>query len=462
MISSHQTHLFNSNLQDKSSHDCIIDKSNPTLNDIIQINLFDPVVIFRGNVNESVGSLLRGEIILTLNKPMKISYIELKFIGRTKIVRPNGGKVSSLLLNFFPIKFFFFTKLYSRIVLAFGTIDKYKEEIISQNINLLSHLTSDTTITSTTSSSPLPIKIFSKPLFSSPSIKKCYYTFSSGTHKLSFETPLPGTLPGSVKSDSGSVKYKLKFKIDYITTLYLKTLSSTREVDIIRMISDYINYSGIELSRSYDKIIDYQLSIPKKSYSLDEIIPINIKIIPLIKQFKLSSIECFLLQKITYMKDDNYTETVKNSNYNNIIRFNEHYDKIYETNMNFELNKCRDIIIHHSVDTPLIRIKHELRFCLLVSITNSDYGIKSKLYFNIGINLLSRLVRYDDVSLPKYDDVSFYCPCHPEYQRIAELILGNSYNNNTNNIEDEGSCDNLTCKICNLANNKPPRYSKAI
>ncbi|CAB5205506.1 unnamed protein product [Rhizophagus irregularis] len=392
MISSNPNRIYDSNLQDKSSHDCIIDKSNPInniSNDIIQINLFDPVVIIRGNVNESVGSLLRGEIILTLNKPMKIGSIELKFIGRTKIVRPNG---------------------------AFGTIDKYKEEIISQNINLLSHSTSNTTITSTSSSSStFPIKIFSKPLFSSPSVKERYYTFSSGTHKLSFEIHLPGSLPGSVKSDSGSVKYKLKFKIDYITTLYLKTLSSTREVEIIRMLTDYINYS-----------------------------------------------ECFLLQKITYMKDDDHTETIKNSNYNNIIRFNEHYDKIYETNMNFELNKCRDIIIHHSVDTPLIRIKHELRFCLLVSITKSDYGIKSKLYFNIGINLLSRLVRNDDVLLPNYDDVSFYCPCHPEYQRIAELILGNSYNNN-NNIDDERSCDGLTCNFCNLSNNnKPPRYSKTI
>ncbi|CAB4381453.1 unnamed protein product [Rhizophagus irregularis] len=439
MISSNPNRIYDSNLQDKSSHDCIIDKSNPInniSNDIIQINLFDPVVIIRGNVNESVGSLLRGEIILTLNKPMKIGSIELKFIGRTKIVRPNG---------------------------AFGTIDKYKEEIISQNINLLSHSTSNTTITSTSSSSStFPIKIFSKPLFSSPSVKERYYTFSSGTHKLSFEIHLPGSLPGSVKSDSGSVKYKLKFKIDYITTLYLKTLSSTREVEIIRMLTDYINYSGIEISRSYDKIIDYQLSIPKKSYTLDDIIPINIKIIPLIKQFRLHSIECFLLQKITYMKDDDHTETIKNSNYNNIIRFNEHYDKIYETNMNFELNKCRDIIIHHSVDTPLIRIKHELRFCLLVSITKSDYGIKSKLYFNIGINLLSRLVRNDDVLLPNYDDVSFYCPCHPEYQRIAELILGNSYNNN-NNIDDESSCDGLTCNFCNLSNNnKPPRYSKTI
>ncbi|CAG8586089.1 9216_t:CDS:2 [Rhizophagus irregularis] len=298
MISSNPNRIYDSNLQDKSSHDCIIDKSNPInniSNDIIQINLFDPVVIIRGNVNESVGSLLRGEIILTLNKPMKIGSIELKFIGRTKIVRPNG-------------------------------------------------------------------------------------------------------------------------------------------VEIIRMLTDYINYSGIEISRSYDKIIDYQLSIPKKSYTLDDIIPINIKIIPLIKQFRLHSIECFLLQKITYMKDDDHTETIKNSNYNNIIRFNEHYDKIYETNMNFELNKCRDIIIHHSVDTPLIRIKHELRFCLLVSITKSDYGIKSKLYFNIGINLLSRLVRNDDVLLPNYDDVN-----------------------------DERSCDGLTCNFCNLSNNnKPPRYSKTI
>ena len=36
-------------------------------------------------------------------------------------------------------------------------------------------------------------------------------------------------------------------------------------------VADYINSSGIELSRSYKQFIDYQLSIPKKSFSLDEI-----------------------------------------------------------------------------------------------------------------------------------------------------------------------------------------------
>ncbi|GBC05264.1 hypothetical protein RclHR1_06140006 [Rhizophagus clarus] len=391
MIPSRPTRLFESNAQDKLSYDYSIEDSNlndTSLNDIIQINLFDPVVIFRGNANESAGSLLRGEIVLTLNKPMKINFIECKFSGKVKIIRPNG---------------------------AFGTIDNYKERIISQDIILLSHSTSpNTTITPSSSSSSLPINLFSKPLFSSSRTKKIYYTFSSGIHRLSFEINLPGSLPASVKTDSG----------------------------------------GVELSRSYDKIIDYQLSIPKKSYSLDEIIPINIKIIPLIKQFQLYSVGCSLLQKITFMKDDdNTSETVKSSNYNNIFRFNENHDKIYETTLNFELPKCNDIIIHHSVNTPLIRVKHELRFCLLISIMNNDYGIKSKLYFNVGINLLSRLVKNDDVYLPNYDDVSFYCPCHPEYKRIAESILGDSYNSGE-------SCNDLTCKFCNLTNNKPPQYSR--
>ncbi|GBC05262.1 hypothetical protein RclHR1_06140004 [Rhizophagus clarus] len=414
------TRLFGSN------SNCTFDNYTP-LNDIIQINLFDPVVIFRGSVNESVGSLLRGEIILTLDKPLKISYIECKFFGGTKIVRPNG---------------------------VLGTINNYEERIISQNINLLSHPTSQsTTITPSSSSSLLPIKLFSKPLFSSSRDKKNYYIFSSGVHKLSFETLLPGSLPESVKSYSGSVEYKLKFKFDYITTFYSKTLSSDREVEIIRILSDYINYSGIELSRNYDQIMDFELSIPKKSYSFDETIPINIKIVPLIKQFKLYSVECFLLQKTTYMENDDDTETVKCSDYNNIFNFDANY-KIYETTMNFELSKCNDIFTHHSVDTPLIRIKHELRFCLFINITNRRYG-KSKLYVNVEINLLSRSVKNDDVSLPKYDDISFYCPCHPEYQRIAEFILGDSYNNGK-------SCNNLTCKFGNLASNNPPQYSKAI
>ncbi|RIA90722.1 hypothetical protein C1645_823018 [Glomus cerebriforme] len=398
-----------------------INNTQPLLNkNDIEIKLFDPVIVFRGNVNESVGSVLRGEIILTLNKPTKITCIELKFSGKTKIFCLN----------------------------AFGTVDKYNEEIISQNINFLSHSTSlipssstpsssasPSSSSSTSSSSSFPIKLFSKPLFSSRNKKK-FLTFSSGIHKLSFEYHIPGSLPESITTEFGLIKYKLKFKIDYITTFYSKTLSSVRNVEIIRIIlPDYINYIGIELSRNFNQIINYQLSIPKKSYFLDESIPVNLKIIPLINHFKLHSIECLLAQKITFMKD-NDTESIQYSNNNDNFQFDENDEKenieneignlIYEKSMIFELPKCNDINIHHSVETPLIRIKHELKFCFLVSIPNNDHRkkksnhiIKSKLSFNVGINLLSCSVKNDVISLPNYDDDSFYCPSHPEYKRIA-------------------------------------------
>lgn len=243
----------------------------------------------------------------------------------------------------------------------------------------------------------------------------------------------------------------------------MKTLSSVREVEIARItIPDYINSSGIEISRSFNQIVDYQVSIPKKFFFLDESIPINFKITPLIKKFKLYAIESVLIQKIFYAKNDNTkVEFVRYSDVNR-SRFYDDEDEgnlVYERTMMFDLSKCDNLIVHHSVETPLIKIKHELKLSFLISFPNEDGErcgmdgtVKNKICFNVGIDLLSCLVKRDVITLPKYDDIGFYCSCHPKYQGIARFVLGDSFNG----IED-GRCNNITC---NFADSRLPRYCK--
>ena len=56
-------------------------------------------------------------------------------------------------------------------------------------------------------------------------------------------------------------------------------------------------------------------------------------------------------------------------------RENDFENFVYEKTMKFELLQCSNIIyciLHHSVETPLIRIKHELKFCLSLSISRKN------------------------------------------------------------------------------------------
>ncbi|CAI2167635.1 18126_t:CDS:2 [Funneliformis geosporum] len=357
----------------------------------IQIELFESVVIFRGNVNESVGSLLRGEIQLTLNKPEKIISIELQFYGETRTFSLS----------------------------SFGAATDDKIELISKDISFLNYSKSRS--------------IFCK-LFSKLPNKQNYSTFSSGIHKLPFEFQLPGSLPESIKAKLGSIQYKLKCKVNHISKFHSKTLSNFRQVEIIRL-PDYVNYSyGIEISRIHEQIVEYQLSIPNNSFPLGDTVPIHIKLIPLIKKFKLHSIQIRLVQNVTYINNgrkNEYIQYLNHSQFDNVKELkeddyceeNEIGNSIYEKALMFELPKCNNNMIYCSLDTPLIEIKHELEF-------------------NI-------------INLPNYEDTSFYCPCHPEYQRIARRVLGDS--------DDDEEHNNCTCNYTTVENcfhvNNPPRYS---
>ncbi|CAG8497119.1 2231_t:CDS:2 [Funneliformis caledonium] len=336
----------------------------------IQIDLFESVVIFRGNVNESVGSLLRGEITLTLNKPEKIISIELQFYGETRTFGLS----------------------------SFGATTDDKIELISKKITFLNH-----------SSSSL-CKLFSKL----PN-KQNYSTFPSGIHKLPFEFQLPGSLPESIKAKLGSVQYKLKCKINHIPKFHSKTLLNVRQVEIIRL-PDYDNYSyGIEISRNYEQVIEYQLSIPKNSFPLGDTVPIHIKLIPLGKKFKLHSIQIRLVQNVTYTNNGHKTEYIQYLNHSQF----DNVKKLY-------------------------LIDKEEDYCEEKEIGRSIYEK----------TLMFELPKYI-INLPNYEDTSFYCPCHPEYQRIARRVLGDS--------DDDEEHNNLTCNYTTVENyfhvNNPPRYS---
>lgn len=82
-------------------------------------------------------------------------------------------------------------------------------------------------------------------------------------------------------------------------------LSKTLDIEIIRVSPDYDIPEGIGFLRDYNSILNYEISIPKRSFPLGQVIPIDIKLVPLIKKLKIRGKNIKLIEKTTYVAKGN-------------------------------------------------------------------------------------------------------------------------------------------------------------
>ncbi|CAH1760348.1 19560_t:CDS:2 [Entrophospora sp. SA101] len=411
---------------------------------IIKIDLVEPVIIFRGSTQEATGYLLRGVLELNLKKPMKIDKLELEFIGKTKA--------------FFPEMVFMNDS--SSIKIGHKCV-KERKELISHHWEFINN-TSSSPSPSTPSTSlrsyatansnnnkckyekykklfriknHLPVILNLKNNNINTTKPKSTSTSSlimAGKHSFPFEIYVPGNLPESIKTPKGSVSYRLVAKLRCKGKL-LNVLSKTCKVYIVRILHDHENDRGIGISRDLNELLSYEISIPKKHFIMGQTIPIEVRLTPLTKKIKIHGVKVQLVEKIKYKPKQRKFEEVNVSNtmsINDLGRDSllQDHDEgdignlVYHKLISFQLPKCKGPT-NYSCNTPLINVSHELKFTFITTLPSHPYQ-RTKLRINQKIKLLSCLALDDFVYLPDYEENSIYCPCHPEYQRMAVLILG--------------------------------------
>ncbi|CAG8496597.1 7563_t:CDS:2 [Cetraspora pellucida] len=419
--------------------------NNKNLKNELAINLAESTVLFRGNPQEAPGVFLRGDLILNLSKPTNIKGIEMEFVGKTK------------------------TFWISDNVKQERNIHSEKREIISHKWQFMTPHVYESSIHEHSRRSILGINQLSSSSHDNTNMTP------AGIYTFPFEILLSGNLPESIDADLGYVQYRLSAQAH--RPGLLPKLSKEIDIEVIRVLSDDIDSEGIALSKDYEDILNYEISIPKKSYPLGQAIPIEIKLIPYIKKLKIHGLTIKLLETTIYSaQNENFklskvvaTLDVENLVHNNLLQYVDDDDDMgdtsYQSNFNFILPNCNNKV-NYSCNTPLINVSHILEFFIIVSLPKNK--TKTKLRIECDINLISCLAAGQNFTLPKYEENSFFCPCNPEYQRIARLVLGNTTSEECchSNIGVNENSISMPAKHCNCDNCEdsckclPPNYDE--
>ncbi|CAG8558646.1 19375_t:CDS:2 [Racocetra persica] len=361
-------------------------ENDEVTNTCLEIKLVEPVIFF-SKPEESVGCILRGDLILYLSKPTRIRKLEMNFVGTAEAAYNQDRK-------------------------------KFKSEIISHKWKF---------IIPQEEQDQKRNKFLRNPFRKSTTTK-----LPAGIHTFAFEKFLPGNLPETINTDLGTISYALYAKAS--RSKFLPKLRLHQPIEILRTIPDHINSQGIAVAREFNDMLSYEISIPKKAYPLGQSIPIDMKICPYIKKLQVKGVKVDLVEKTTCTSPlkpkitdvrIGSTQVLNKFGENRLIEDHEEGDVgnvVYQQTLNLDLPRCA-APLHYSCNTPLISIAHDLKFAFNLSLPQ-DPPKKAELKISLPITILSCRAVDDYVILPSYEDDSYYCPCDPEYMRMARLVLG--------------------------------------
>jgi hypothetical protein len=111
-----------------------------------------------------------------------------------------------------------------------------------------------------------------------------YRMFPVGDYLYSFEFPIDGSLPETIKTDLGSVRYDLEAIVER-SGAFRPNLLGTMEIPVIRTPAEgsLEQVEPIAISRNWEDQLHYDIVISGKSFPLGSQIPIAFKLTPLAK-----------------------------------------------------------------------------------------------------------------------------------------------------------------------------------
>lgn len=143
-----------------------------------------------------------------------------------------------------------------------------------------------------------------EPPTSQPQPQRNYRMFPVGDYLYSFEFPIDGSLPETIKTDLGSVKYDLEAMVER-SGAFRPNLLGSMEVPVIRTPAEgsLEQVEPIAISRNWEDQLHYDIVISGKSFPLGSQIPIAFKLTPLAK-VECHRIKVFVTENIQHWTAD--------------------------------------------------------------------------------------------------------------------------------------------------------------
>ena len=297
----------------------------------VGIALTEPVLYLQGydqhDPSSKKSAILRGQLHLKVTKCIKIKKISICFRGHAQTDWPDGMSRPQCTSRYQlipyvgipPKKIHFHDKkdLVTHGVIYFNHGDTAlmqndygahyyqhakpisavpgKDVVTMSTRELFSNRSSVTTLAPPTSRETKRLSLqtnrghsrsFSRnePPATHPQPQRNYRMFPVGDYLYSFEFPIDGSLPETIKTDLGSVRYDLEAMVER-SGAFRPNLLGTMEIPVIRTPAEgsLEQVEPIAISRNWEDQLHYDIVISGKSFPLGSQIPIAFKLTPLAK-----------------------------------------------------------------------------------------------------------------------------------------------------------------------------------
>ncbi|CAG8488514.1 5166_t:CDS:2 [Diversispora eburnea] len=375
---------------------------------LFQIRLEQDSLILRGSPTESVGCVLRGQLVLVITETIKSKEIKLTFLGKSKTAWDSGNVRETS---------------EKRIL--------YKHDWVFL------------------------------------AAQEKYHILQPGNYSWNFELALPGTLIETIEQCNRSyVRYNLKATLK--RPIFAQNLRTKRKVQINRcLMSNYFNsLQSVVLLNSWKNKIEYEFSIGRGYFCLDDKIPVELIIKPLISGIIIRRFNLIFEEHRTYnighktMKEVEIIDIKRDSS---LIPF---VGETWIINEEMSIPKSRCLA---DSENNQISIEHKLGFNVTVT-----FQIEDKDFYKLTVSLPVVITSYPSpVGTTIFDTLPTYNSCYFDREINEDLSSSlpsdsnniSSRDNNLHNNLSSSNNNNLSSGNNNLSscnNNNLPSYDSTI
>ncbi|ORX96520.1 hypothetical protein K493DRAFT_407205 [Basidiobolus meristosporus CBS 931.73] len=292
----------------------------------LDIQLSEDCLILHGSRNESVGSVLRGSVVLHIKKEVCVSFMTLKLKGKTEILWPK--------------------------TFAGNVLTSYeRQNLVLYHWNLL-------------------------PIEEGP------FTLAPGEHRYSFEFIFNGFLPETIRIKNGLVKYKL------VAVMGRNTLRPNLVSEKELVVRRFAQPSLLDINQTYpivdtwENMLDYTIFISHRMIALSDSLSVFLTFLPKGPEIKVKHITFFLLEFLTLRRTKSNKRQVNTRWFSLRSRIEEprtSYNRSYSVSFPREHEEK----VHFDCNTELIEITHKLQVRVTFSAGKSVNAIVVKVPIHI-------------------------------------------------------------------------------
>ena len=296
----------------------------------VSIALAEPVLFLQGfdanDPSTHTTTMLRGSLLLRVQKQAKLKSISLNFRGKSETEWPEGippkrveFRDTTTIMNH---TWSFFNALFPQAEYTHGadlvqlskgpSIDTKDLGVTASSFDLFQRSASPAKGQNSRDLKRLSLQANHSRSFGKgdsinggPTVaQRGFKVFHPGDYVYNFELPLDSRLPESISVDLGAVKYELEALVER-SGAFRANLVGTKELSLIRAPAEgsLEQVEPIAISRNWEDQLHYDIVISGKSFPLGSSVPIAFKLTPLAK-VQCHRIKVFVTENIQYFTNN--------------------------------------------------------------------------------------------------------------------------------------------------------------